>query len=149
MAWAGNPQCRDTRGQFPGLAPEALADALIDRDVRRAVEGGLKGWHRLRRFQAAMTFPLSKPPPPISAPSSPRSSNQFRRLEHNIGARLYRRFTPRQPMRPTQRGTALLHALSRPDIQALAAAQAAEQPPSAHRGGARRFGKKSGQTGRE
>lgn len=30
--------------------------AGIARDIRRAVEGGLKGWHRLRRFQIAMTF---------------------------------------------------------------------------------------------
>jgi hypothetical protein len=40
------------------------------------------------------------------------------------GATLYYPSTPRQPMRPTRRGTALLQALSRPDIQALARAQA-------------------------
>ncbi len=32
-------------------------ETAIPCDIRRAVEGSLQGWHRLRRFQAAMTFP--------------------------------------------------------------------------------------------
>jgi hypothetical protein len=44
--------------------------------------------------------------------------HSFRRLEHDIGARLYQPSTRQQPMRPTQRGTALLAALRQPHIQA-------------------------------
>jgi DNA-binding transcriptional LysR family regulator len=49
---------------------------------------------------------------------------QFRRLERDIGGKLYHRSTPRQPMRPTPLGAALLRALSQPGIRALAAAPA-------------------------
>ena len=50
--------------------------------------------------------------------------HQFRRLERDIGAKLYYRSTRRQAMRPTRRGAALLHALDRPDVQALLRAHA-------------------------
>src|ERR1017187_2345217 len=50
--------------------------------------------------------------------------HQFRRLEQDIGGTLYHRSAPGQPMRPTQRGAALLTALARPDIQAAAARHA-------------------------
>ncbi len=49
--------------------------------------------------------------------------HQFRRLERDIGAKLYHPSTARRPMRPTPRGAALLKALSRPDIQGPAAGQ--------------------------
>ena len=51
-------------------------------------------------------------------------SHQLRRLEHDIGARLYQPATTRRPWRPTGRGAALLTALARPDVQALATAHA-------------------------
>ena len=51
-------------------------------------------------------------------------SHQLRRLEHDIGARLYQPATSRRPWRPTRRGAALLTALARPGIQALATAHA-------------------------
>jgi ArsR family transcriptional regulator len=51
-------------------------------------------------------------------------SHQLRRLERDIGTRLYQPATSRRPWRPTRSGAALLTALARPDIQALAAAHA-------------------------
>jgi DNA-binding transcriptional ArsR family regulator len=51
-------------------------------------------------------------------------SHQLRRLERDIGARLYQPATTRRPWRPTPHGAALLTALARPDIQALAATHA-------------------------
>lgn len=53
--------------------------------------------------------------------------HQFKRLERDIGAKLYHRATPRQPMRPTPRGTVLIEELSRPGTRALAAAQPVDQ----------------------
>lgn len=50
--------------------------------------------------------------------------HQFRRLERDIGARLYHASAPGRPMRPTRRGTALLNTLDRPDIRALTAEHA-------------------------
>ena len=32
-------------------------DTTVPHDIRRAVDGGLHGWHRLQRFRTAMTFP--------------------------------------------------------------------------------------------
>jgi DNA-binding transcriptional LysR family regulator len=51
-------------------------------------------------------------------------SRQLRRLERDIGGRLYQPATSRRPWRPTRRGAALLTALARPGIQALAVAHA-------------------------
>ena len=51
-------------------------------------------------------------------------SRQLRRLERDTGGTLYQRATSRRPWRPTRRGDALLTALARPAIQALAAAHA-------------------------
>jgi DNA-binding transcriptional ArsR family regulator len=108
--------------------PEMITrlSADIPRDVRRAVEGGLKGWHRLRRFEAAMAFPTIEAAATHLGACQSALIHQFRRLERDIGARLYYPSAPRQPMRPTRRGAALLQALSRPDTQALAFAHAPE-----------------------
>jgi hypothetical protein len=92
----------------------------IPRDIRRAVEGSLKGWHRLRRFQAAMTFPTIQAAAVHLSAHQSALVHQFRRLERDIGAELYHRSRPRQPMRPTARGAALLDALKQPGIAALA-----------------------------
>jgi Bacterial regulatory helix-turn-helix protein, lysR family len=100
-------------------------------DIRRAVEGGLKGWHRLHRFQAAMTFPTIEAAATFLGAHQSALVHQFRRLERDIEAKLYQRSAPGRPMRPTARGTALLKALNRPDIRALAA-----QPPGSGPAGA-------------
>ncbi|HEX9354502.1 MAG TPA: TniQ family protein [Streptosporangiaceae bacterium] len=110
----------------PGVhsRPEMLAKLSNDvpRDIRRAVEGGLNGWHRLQRFQTAMTFPTIEAAAAHLGTHQSALVHQFKRLEHDIGAKLYHRSTLRQPMRPTPRGAVLLRALHRPDVQALAAA---------------------------
>ncbi len=98
----------------------------IPADIRSAVEAGLQGWHRLRRFQAAMTFPAIEAAATHIGAHQSALIHQFRRLERDIGAQLYHPSTPRQPMRPTPRGAALLAALARPDIHAAATATAAD-----------------------
>lgn len=96
----------------------------IPADIRSAVEAGLQGWHRLRRFQAAMTFPTIEAAATHIGAHQSALIHQFRRLERDIGAPLYHPSTPRQPMRPTPRGAALLAALARPGIHAAATASA-------------------------
>jgi len=112
----------------PGVhsRPEMITKLSADtpRDIRRAVEGSLKGWHRLRRFQIAMTFPTIEAAAIHLSAHQSALVHQLRRLERDIGAPLYQASAPGQPMRPTRRGTALLNALARPHIQALAAAHA-------------------------
>jgi len=94
-------------------------DNSIPADVRRAVEGQLHGWQRLRRFEQVMAYTsLNTAGPHIGAHLSALIS-QLRRLEDDVGGQLFHRATPTTPMRLTQRGAALLHALRRPDIQAL------------------------------
>lgn len=44
----------------------------IPASIRRAVEGGLHGWLRLQRSQAAMAGPTSRPLWHISASTRPR-----------------------------------------------------------------------------
>jgi Bacterial regulatory helix-turn-helix protein, lysR family len=85
----------------------------VPRDIRRAVEGSLQGWHRLRRFQAAMTFPTIEAAASSLGAHQSALVHQFKRLERDVGAKLYYRSTPHQAMRPTRRGTALLRALDR------------------------------------
>jgi hypothetical protein len=102
--------------------PEMLATLPPDipSDIRRAVEGSLQGWHRLLRFQAAMAFPTIEAAAAHLGAHQSTLVHQFRRLERDIGTKLYHRSTPRQPMRPTARGAMLLGALTRPDIAILA-----------------------------
>jgi hypothetical protein len=108
----------------PGVhsRPEMITrlGADIPRDIRRAVEGGLKGWHRLHRFQIAMTFPTIQAAAAHLGAHQSALVHQFRRLERDIGAKLYYPSTPHQPMRPTPRGAALLKALTQPEIHDLA-----------------------------
>ena len=109
---------------FPQMITKLGKDT--PRDVRRAVEGGLQGWHRLRRFQIAMTFPTIEAAATSLGAHQSALVHQLRRLERDIGATLYHPSTPRQSMRPTRRGAALLHALDRPDVQALLRAHASD-----------------------
>jgi hypothetical protein len=57
--------------------PEMITRLSADmpRDIRRAVEGGLKGWHRLLRFQAAMTFPTIEAAETSIHPAIPAASS--------------------------------------------------------------------------
>ena len=93
-------------------------------DIRRAAQDSRAGWLRLRRFQIAMASPTIAAAAARLRICPSALSHQFRRLERDIGARLYQPATSRRPWRPTGRGAALLTALARPGIQALAAAHA-------------------------
>jgi hypothetical protein len=106
--------------------PEMITklDRDIPLDIRRAVEGGLQGWHRLHRFQTAMTFPTIQAAARSLGAHQSALVHQFRRLERDIGVKLYYPSTPRQAMRPTRGGAALLRALDRPEIRAFIHAQA-------------------------
>jgi len=73
VACLSKPQVNVTAGVRSRPEMITRLGAGIPRDIRRAVEGGLKGWHRLRRFGQPWPSPPSKPPPLISAPTSPRS----------------------------------------------------------------------------
>lgn len=100
----------------PGVhsRPEMITrlSADIPSDIRRAVEGGLKGWHRLRRFQTAMTFPTIEAAAAHLGAHQSALVHQFKRLERDVGGRLYHPSAPHRPMRPTARGTELLRALA-------------------------------------
>ena len=103
-------------------------------DIRRAAQDSRVGWLRLRRFQIAMTSPTIAAAAARLRICPSALSHQLRRLERDIGARLYQPATSRRPWRPTRRGAALLTALARPGIQALAAAHA---PQISRRAGSR------------
>jgi DNA-binding transcriptional ArsR family regulator len=93
-------------------------------DIRRAAQDSPAGWRRLRRFQTAMTSPTIAAAAARLRIYPSALSHQLRRLERDIGGKLYQPATTRRPWRPTRRGAALLTALARPGIQALAAAHA-------------------------
>jgi hypothetical protein len=101
--------------------PEMLRtlDPNIPRDIRRAVEGGLWGWQRLRRFQQAMGFPTIEEATDHLGVHQAALVRQLQRLERDIGAQLYHSAVRAQPLRPTRRGAALLNALDQPAVRAL------------------------------
>jgi hypothetical protein len=98
-------------------------DPRLPRDIQRAVEGGLGGWQRLHRFQAAMTFPTIRAAANHLGIYQSALVRQLQRLERDLATQLYQRATPTQAMRPTRRGTTLLNALARPDVHTLLQAQ--------------------------
>jgi DNA-binding transcriptional ArsR family regulator len=109
----------------PGHDVTAEPGGQIPGDIRRATADSPAGWHRLRRFQIAMTTSPTIAAAAARLRTHPSAlTHQFRRLERDTGTRLYQPATSRRPWRPTPRGNALLIALARPDIQALAAADA-------------------------
>jgi DNA-binding transcriptional ArsR family regulator len=110
--------------QHPGTGSPAEPGARSLGDIRRAAQDSRTGWLRLRRFQTAMASPTIAAAAARLRICPSALSHQFRRLERDIGARLYQPATSRRPWRPTGRGAALLTALARPDVQALAAAHA-------------------------
>jgi hypothetical protein len=94
-------------------------DTSVPSDIRRAVEGGLRGWQRLHRFQQAMAFPTIEEAADHLGAHQSALVRQLQRLERDIGARLYQRATRSRALRPTRRGAALLKALDRPAVRAL------------------------------
>ena len=121
---AGRPAARAGRTGRPGTGSPAEPGDQIPGDIRRAAADSPAGWHRLRRFQIAMASPTIAAAAARLRICPSALSHQLRRLERDIGAKLYQPATSRRPWRPTRRGAALLTALARPDIQALAAAHA-------------------------
>jgi hypothetical protein len=85
----------------PGVhsRPEMITrlPAGIPADIRCAVDGGLKGWHRLQRFQVAMTFPSIEAAATYLGAHQSALIHQFRRLEQDIGSPLYHRSTTALP----------------------------------------------------
>jgi DNA-binding transcriptional ArsR family regulator len=122
------PAPADT-GQLPGQdlsgtgSPGEHGAQSLD-DIRRAAHDSPAGWRRLRRFQTAMASPTIAAAAAGLRICPSALSRQLRRLERDIGARLYQPASTRRPWRPTGRGAALLTALALPGIQALAAAHA-------------------------
>jgi DNA-binding transcriptional ArsR family regulator len=105
-------------------AISCLAGYEADGDIRRAAGDSPAGWQRLRRFQVATASPTIAAAAARLRICPSGLSHQFRRLERDIGGKLYQPATSRRPWRPTRRGAALLTFLARPGIQALAAANA-------------------------
>ena len=119
---AGSRQLAGQDATGTGSSAEPGAPSLGD--IRRAAQDSPAGWQRLRRFQTAMASPTIAAAAARLRIYPSALSHQLRRLERDIGGRLYQPATSRRPWRPTGRGAALLAALARPDIQALAAAHA-------------------------
>jgi hypothetical protein len=95
-------------------------DADIHPDIRRAVEGKLHGWQRLHRFQTAMAHPTLTTAAVHLGIFQGALTKQLQRLEQDIGAQLFHRATTKGgTLRPTRRGTDLLHALDQPPIRTL------------------------------
>jgi DNA-binding transcriptional LysR family regulator len=102
------------RPRQPSHLPD---DASLD--LRRALAGP-RGWNRLRRFVTAMDHPTLTEAAQALGINLATLIEQLQRLEHDVGAPLFHRATPAsQPQRPTRRGAQLLHALQRPNIQAV------------------------------
>jgi DNA-binding transcriptional LysR family regulator len=120
------PQAAARRRQPEPRQPRPLpADA--PRDLRRAVEGQRGGWTRLQRFATAMAHPTLAEAAPAVGVTPATLIGQLQRLETDIGGPLFHRATSARRTRPTRRGAALLRALGRPDIQALATEHAPHQ----------------------
>ena len=103
----------------PAYTTPTAATAL-PADLLRAVQGQRSGWIRLERFAVTMNHPI------ISAAATAIGINrttlieQLHRLETDIGEALYHRATgDGQTQRPTDRGTTLLAAFNRSDVQDL------------------------------
>jgi DNA-binding transcriptional ArsR family regulator len=123
----------DLTGQTAGPGSPAEPSAALPDDIRRATGASPAGWQRPRRFQIAMAFPTIAAAAAGMRICSSALSHQLRRLERDTGAKLYQPATSRPPWRPTRRGAALLTALARPGIQALATAHAPDVSGPARR----------------
>ncbi|MFC1442813.1 TniQ family protein [Streptacidiphilus sp. N1-10] len=94
-------------------------DRSIPRDVRKAVEGTLGGWLRLRRFQIAMKFPSLTTAADYLGVHGSALVTQCQRLECDLGGKLFNRSAFGRPQRPTARGQALLRDLTLDRVQVL------------------------------
>jgi DNA-binding transcriptional LysR family regulator len=101
------------------IASDLPADLLI------AVQGQRRGWTRLERFAATMAHPTITDAATAIGVNRTTLIDQLHRLETDLGEALYHRATSDgQPQHPTNRGTTLLAAFDRSDVQALHAQRA-------------------------
>jgi DNA-binding MarR family transcriptional regulator/AraC-like DNA-binding protein len=113
------------------------------REIRQAVEGGLRGWQRLRRFQIAMRFPTVTTAADYLKVTHSSLTHQFQRLEDDLGAVLFQRAVVGTPQRPTKPGARLLRHLERDAVnhlmtEALRGRPGFDLPPDAVLDAARR-----------
>lgn len=111
---------------FPDML--TTLDPNIPRDIRAAVEGGLQGWQRLRRFQIAMLFPSLDTAATYLQTHGNTLVKQFQRLEHDIGEPLFHRSAFDKPQQPTTRGQKLLSDLTHEHIQNLMKTEHGQRP---------------------
>ena len=102
-------------------------------DIRAAVEGGLGGWRRLRRFQVAMAFPTLGTAAAFLGAHGNTLVIQFRRLESDIGAVLFHRSTAAKRQHPTKHGRLLLAHLDQQAVQELMKAATDGNSPQGER----------------
>jgi len=111
-----------------------VLDDRLSPDLRAVVEGGLHGWHRLRRFQIAMAFPSLETAAEYLDAHQSALVTQFRRLEADIGAKLFHRSAFGKPHQPTDRGRQLLNDLRQRNVWTLMTEALGENyPPDPHR----------------
>ena len=91
---------QDVTGQRSGTGSPAEPGSEAAADIRRAAGGSQTGWRRLRRFQIAMASPTIAAAAARLRIYPSALSHQFRRLERDIGARLYQPATSHRPWRP-------------------------------------------------
>ncbi|MCX4098342.1 TniQ family protein [Nocardia sp. alder85J] len=99
----------------PGVASWRETNATHDdlpARIRSAVEDTHRGWERLRRFQIAMQFPSMLAAASYLGIADSILKTQFQRLEHDLGAQLYQRYTSPIRQQPTPAGQALLDELA-------------------------------------
>lgn len=97
----------------------ARLDTALPRDIRRAVEGTLHGWHRLHRFHIAMAFPSLETAASYLKAERSALVTQFQRLERDLGTALFHRSAFNKPQRPSTRGQSLLRDLAHERVQEL------------------------------
>ncbi|MBS2963436.1 TniQ family protein [Actinocrinis puniceicyclus] len=118
--------------RLPGVHsfPEMIAKLPpgIPRAIRQAVEGGLRGWERLRRFQITMRFPTATTAGTYLGITHSSLIHQFQRLEDDLGTALFDRAVIGTPQHPTKAGTRLLRHLEREDVNALMAEALRDRP---------------------
>lgn len=98
------------------LAPP---DTSLPRNIRRAVEGTLHGWHRLHRFHIAMAFPSLETAAHYLKAERSALVTQFQRLEHDLDTDLFHRSAFNKPQRPSAHGQLLLRDLAQERVQEL------------------------------
>jgi hypothetical protein len=94
----------------------AVTATALPADLLHAVNGQRSGWIRLERFAVTMNHPTIA----AAAIGINRTTliEQLHRLETDIGEALYHHATgDGKTQRPTDRGTALLAAFNRSDVQ--------------------------------